>query len=97
VESSPTPPCQEHYQRSYEAKFLAHKLPHLETIYEEDYEFSEDSITLQEDGSFLMRGDADLSDVDTILSLHLSEEDSLKEFAAFSACVRAKSLALETS
>jgi CBS domain containing-hemolysin-like protein len=51
---------------------------------EEDYEFSEDSITLQEDGSFLMRGDADLSDVDTILSLHLSEEDSLKEFATLS-------------
>ena len=51
---------------------------------EEDYEFSEDSITLQEDGSFLIRGDADLSDVDTILSLHLSEEDSLKEFATLS-------------
>ena len=51
---------------------------------EEDYEFSEDSITLQEDGSFLVRGDADLSDVDTILSLHLSEEDSLKEFATLS-------------
>jgi Transporter associated domain/CBS domain len=51
---------------------------------EEDYEISEDSITLQEDGSFLIRGDADLSDVDTILSLHLSEEDSLKEFATLS-------------
>jgi Transporter associated domain len=51
---------------------------------EEDYEFSEDSITMQEDGSFLIRGDADLSDVDTILSLHLSEEDSLKEFATIS-------------
>ena len=51
---------------------------------EEDYEFSEDSITLQDDGSFLIRGDADLSDVDTILSLHLSEEDSLKEFATLS-------------
>jgi CBS domain containing-hemolysin-like protein len=51
---------------------------------DEDYEFSEDSITLQEDGSFLIRGDADLSDVDTILSLHLSEEDSLKEFATLS-------------
>ena len=51
---------------------------------EEDYEFSEDSITLQEDGSFLIRGDADLSDVDTILSLQLSEEDSLKEFATLS-------------
>jgi hypothetical protein len=51
---------------------------------EEDYEFSEDSITLQDDGSFLIRGDADLSDVDTILTLHLSEEDSLKEFATLS-------------
>jgi Transporter associated domain len=51
---------------------------------EEDYEFSEDSITMQEDGSFLIRGDADLSDVDTILALHLSEEDSLKEFATLS-------------
>lgn len=51
---------------------------------EEDYEFSEDSITMQEDGSFLMRGDADLSDVDTILGLELSEEDSLKEFATLS-------------
>ena len=51
---------------------------------EEDYEFSEDSITLQDDGSFLIRGDADLSDVDTILALHLSEEDSLKEFATLS-------------
>lgn len=51
---------------------------------EEDYEFSEESITLQEDGSFLVRGDADLSDVDTILALNLSEEDSLKEFATLS-------------
>jgi len=51
---------------------------------EEDYEFSEDSITMQEDGSFLIRGDADLSDVDTILGLQLSEEDSLKEFATLS-------------
>lgn len=51
---------------------------------EEDYEFSEDSITMQEDGSFLIRGDADLSDVDTILGLELSEEDSLKEFATLS-------------
>jgi len=51
---------------------------------EEDYEFSEDSITLQEDGSFMIRGDADLSDVDKILELHLSEEESLKEFATLS-------------
>lgn len=32
----------------------------------------------------MIRGDADLSDVDTILELHLSEEDSLKEFATLS-------------
>ena len=57
-------------------------------IYDEDdeekYEFSEDSITMQEDGTFLIRGDAELSDVDTILTLELSEEDSLKEFATLS-------------
>eukprot|EP00977_Amphora_coffeiformis_P018619 scaffold6610_cov163-Amphora_coffeaeformis.AAC.13 len=51
---------------------------------EDDYEFSEDSITLQEDGAFLMRGDADLDDVDTILSLNLEEEEALKEFATLS-------------
>ena len=51
---------------------------------EEDFEFSEDSITMQEDGSFMIRGDADLADVDTILELHLSEEDYLKEFATLS-------------
>ena len=51
---------------------------------EEDYEFSEDSITMQDDGSFLIRGDADLSDVDEILELHLSEEEYLKEFATLS-------------
>ena len=36
---------------------------------EEDFEFSEDSITLQEDGTFLIRGDADLEDCDAILQL----------------------------
>ncbi|CAB9509392.1 Putative DUF21 domain-containing protein At3g13070, chloroplastic [Seminavis robusta] len=51
---------------------------------EEDYSFSEDSITLQEDGSFLIRGDADLEDVDTILQLSLDEESELKEFATLS-------------
>lgn len=51
---------------------------------EEDYEFSEESITLQEDGAFLMRGDADLDDVDTILALNLQEEEALKEFATLS-------------
>ena len=51
---------------------------------EEDYEFSEDSITLQEDGAYLIRGDADLDDVDTILALNLDEEEALKEFATLS-------------
>lgn len=57
-------------------------------IYDEDdddeYDFSEDSITLQDDGSFLIRGDADLGDCDTILDLHLDEEETLKEFATLS-------------
>jgi CBS domain containing-hemolysin-like protein len=51
---------------------------------EEDFEFSEDSITLREDGSFLIRGDADLEDCDTILALDLSEEEALKEFSTLS-------------
>jgi CBS domain containing-hemolysin-like protein len=51
---------------------------------EEDYEFSEDSITMQEDGSFLIRGDADLEDCNAILQLELNEEDALKEFATLS-------------
>eukprot|EP00529_Nitzschia_sp_RCC80_P010593 CAMPEP_0113455172 /NCGR_PEP_ID=MMETSP0014_2-20120614/8239_1 /TAXON_ID=2857 /ORGANISM="Nitzschia sp." /LENGTH=621 /DNA_ID=CAMNT_0000346595 /DNA_START=413 /DNA_END=2278 /DNA_ORIENTATION=+ /assembly_acc=CAM_ASM_000159 len=57
-------------------------------IYDEDdeveYDFSEDSITLQEDGSFLIRGDADLEDCNTILDLRLDEEEALKEFATLS-------------
>jgi hypothetical protein len=39
---------------------------------------------LQEDGSFLIRGDADLEDCDSILSLQLGEEEALKEFATLS-------------
>jgi hypothetical protein len=50
----------------------------------EEYDFSEDSIILREDGSFLIRGDADLEDCDTILHLKLSEEDALKDFATLS-------------
>ena len=50
----------------------------------EDFEFSEDSITLQEDGTFLIRGDADLEDCDAILQLHLDEEEALREFATLS-------------
>lgn len=54
---------------------------------EEDFEFAADSITLQDDGSFLMRGDADLEDVDTILELQLQQEEDgevLKEFSTLS-------------
>lgn len=51
---------------------------------DEDFEFSEDSITLQEDGTFLVRGDADLEDCDKILQLNLDEEEALKEFSTIS-------------
>lgn len=51
---------------------------------EDDFEFSEDSITMQEDGTFIIRGDADLEDCDTILGLHLGEDASLKEFSTLS-------------
>ena len=51
---------------------------------EEEYDFSEDSITLQDDGSFIIRGDADLGDCDTILNLNLDEDEALKVFATLS-------------
>jgi CBS domain containing-hemolysin-like protein len=51
---------------------------------EEDFEFSEDSITMREDGAFIIRGDADLEDCNKILGLELSDEDSLKEFSTLS-------------
>jgi CBS domain containing-hemolysin-like protein len=51
---------------------------------EEDYEFSEDSITLQEDGSFLLCSDANLEDCNAILQLELNKEDPLKAFASLS-------------
>eukprot|EP00532_Pseudo-nitzschia_australis_P009311 CAMPEP_0168168812 /NCGR_PEP_ID=MMETSP0139_2-20121125/3304_1 /TAXON_ID=44445 /ORGANISM="Pseudo-nitzschia australis, Strain 10249 10 AB" /LENGTH=796 /DNA_ID=CAMNT_0008086189 /DNA_START=198 /DNA_END=2588 /DNA_ORIENTATION=+ len=51
---------------------------------EEEFDFSEDSITLRDDGSFIIRGDADLGDCDTILHLSLDEEESLKVFATLS-------------
>jgi len=50
---------------------------------EDDFEFTEDSITLQEDGSFVVRGDADLEDCNTILTLGLDEE-TLREFGTLS-------------
>lgn len=57
-------------------------------IYDEDddasYEFSEDSITLQEDGIFLIRGEAELEDCDLILGLKLVEEKTLKDFGTLS-------------
>ena len=61
----------------------AHKLPRL-VFQEEDYEFSEDSIVLQDDGTFLIRGDASLEDVNTVLCLNLAEDSALKEFATLS-------------
>jgi CBS domain containing-hemolysin-like protein len=57
-------------------------------IYDEDdedeFDFSEDSITLQDDGSFIIRGDANLEDCDTVLDLKLDEEEALKTFATLS-------------
>jgi len=57
-------------------------------IYDEDdegnFEFTEDSIKLQEDGTFVARGDADLEDCDLILGLSLDEEETLKEFGTLS-------------
>jgi len=50
---------------------------------EEDFEFIQDSILLQEDNTFLIRGDADLEDVNTILNLELDDTD-LKEFGTLS-------------
>jgi CBS domain containing-hemolysin-like protein len=51
---------------------------------EEDFVFAEDSIIFQEDGTFLIRGDADLEDVDAVLGLCLDEEEVLKEFGTLS-------------
>ena len=51
---------------------------------EDDFVFAEDSITLQDDGTFLIRGDADLEDVDAVLGLNLDEEEVLKEFGTLS-------------
>lgn len=51
---------------------------------EDDFEFTEDSITMQENGTFVVRGDADLEDCDMILDLNLDEEDTLKEFGTLS-------------
>ncbi|KAG7344039.1 protein of unknown function DUF21-domain containing protein [Nitzschia inconspicua] len=57
-------------------------------IYDEDdedeFDFSEDSIMLQEDGTFIIRGDAYLGDCDTVLDLKLDEEEALKDFATLS-------------
>ena len=51
---------------------------------EDDFVLSEDSITFQEDGTFLIRGDADLEDVDAVLGLSLDEEEVLKEYGTLS-------------
>jgi len=49
----------------------------------EDFYFSEDSIQAQDDGTFLIRGDAHLDDCDTILNLDLDDE-VIKEFSTIS-------------
>jgi hypothetical protein len=51
---------------------------------EDDFVFAEDSITYQEDGTFLIRGDADLEDVDAVLGLSLDEEEVLREYGTLS-------------
>ena len=51
---------------------------------EQDFVFAEDSITFQDDGTFLIRGDADLEDVDAVLGLSLDDEEVLKEFGTLS-------------
>ncbi|KAL3795716.1 hypothetical protein ACHAW5_004486 [Stephanodiscus triporus] len=51
---------------------------------EDDFVFAEDSIIFQEDGTFLIRGDADLEDVDAVLGLSLDEEEVLKEYGTLS-------------
>lgn len=51
---------------------------------EDDFEFSEESITMREDGTFIIRGDAALDDCNTILGLELGEEDALKDFSTLS-------------
>lgn len=51
---------------------------------EDDFVFAEDSITYQDDGTFLIRGDADLEDVDAVLGLSLDEEEVLREYGTLS-------------
>ena len=51
---------------------------------ENDFVFAEDSITFQEDGTFQIRGDADLEDVDAVLGLSLDEEEVLREYGTLS-------------
>lgn len=57
-------------------------------IYDEDdedeFEVVDNSITMQEDGTFIVRGDADLEDCDQVLDLSLDEEETLKEFGTLS-------------
>jgi len=50
---------------------------------DEDWKFIRDSIILREDNSFLIRGDADLEDCNTVLNLGLTQE-TLKEFGTIS-------------
>uniref|UniRef100_A0A7S1FU61 CNNM transmembrane domain-containing protein n=1 Tax=Corethron hystrix TaxID=216773 RepID=A0A7S1FU61_9STRA len=50
---------------------------------EDDFEISEDQIMLQDDGSYIIRGDADFEDCNTVLELQLDDE-ILKEFSTLS-------------
>lgn len=51
---------------------------------DDDFQVSVDSITMQDDGTFLIRGDADLADCDTVLELKLEDDEALKDFATLS-------------
>jgi len=50
---------------------------------DDDYKIIQDSIILRDDGTFFIRGDADLEDCNTILDLDLDEE-TLKDFGTLS-------------
>lgn len=68
----------------YGVQFKASSNIHPGGLQDEEFDFSEDSITLQEDGSFLIRGDAYLDDCNAILALNLDEDEPLRNFATLS-------------
>jgi len=57
-------------------------------IYDEDddeaFEDVNDSILINDDGTFIIRGDANLDDCNILLNLFLDEEETLKEFGTLS-------------